>query len=170
MSQRKFMSRRTRRTAGFSLIELMIVVAVIVIIAALAIPQLLRARMAANESAAVAALRTLSTQEINYNSTWSAGYSPTIASLGPPSPGTPASPANADLIDQLLASGIRGGYQFLYAPLIPSGSTSPTGYTISAGPISPGITGEWYFFVDQSNTIRQSYNSPATSASPPLNR
>ena len=163
-------SRRTRRAAGFSLIELMIVVAVIVIIAALAIPQLMRARMAANESAAVSALRTLATQEINYNSSWSAGYSPTLAALGPPPPGTPASATNGDLIDQVLASGIRSGYQFLYTPLIPSGTTSPTGYTVTANPISPGITGEWYFFADQSNTIRQSYSTPATGASPPLNR
>jgi len=170
MPNAKFVSRRKPHAAGFSLIELMIVVAVIVIIAALAIPNLLRARMAANESAAVAALRTVATQEVNYNSSWGSGYSPTLAALGPPSPGTPASPSTADLIDQVLASGIRGGYQFLYTPLLPSGSTSPTGFTVSAGPISPGITGEWYFFVDQSNTIRQSYASPATVASPTLNR
>src|SRR5271168_3119299 len=145
MPTTKFVSRRKPRAQGFSLIELMIVVAVIVIIAALAIPNLLRARMAANESAAVAALRTLATQEVNYNSSWGAGYSPTLASLGPPLPGAVASPTNADLVDQVLASGIRGGYQFLYTPLIPNGSTAPTGYTVSAGPISPGITGEWYF-------------------------
>ena len=170
MRKRTFTSGRNSRAAGFSLIELMIVVAVIVIIAALAIPQLLRARMAANESAAVSALRTLATQEINYDSAWSAGYSPSLAALGPPPPGSPASPSNGDLIDQVLASGIRGGYQFLYTPLIPAGTTSPTGYTVTANPISPGITGEWYFFVDQSNTIRQSYNSPATASSAPLNR
>jgi type IV pilus assembly protein PilA len=162
--------RREKRAAGFSLLEMMIVVAVILIIAAIAIPQLLRARMAANESAAVAALRTIATQEINYGSSWSAGYSPTLLALGPAAPGTPASPSNADLIDQVLASGIRGGYQFLYTPLIPNGTTAPTGYTVSANPISPGITGEWYFFVDQSNAIRQSFNSPATASSPTLNR
>jgi type IV pilus assembly protein PilA len=170
MPNAKSVSRRTRNASGFSLIELMIVIAIIMIIAALAIPNLLRARMSANESAAVAALRTLATQEVNYNSAWGSGYSPTLASLGPPPPGTPASPTTSDLVDQMLASGIRGGYQFLYNPLIPSGSTAPTGFTVSAGPISPGITGEWYFFVDQSNTIRQAYNTPATAASPTLNR
>lgn len=170
MPTTKFVSRRKPHAAGFSLIELMIVVAVIVIIAALAIPNLLRARMSANESAAVAALRTVATQEVNYNSSWGSGYSQTLAALGPPSPGIPASASTADLVDQVLASGIRGGYQFLYNPLIPSGTTSPTGFTVSASPISPGITGEWYFFVDQSNAIRQSYGSPATAASPTLNR
>jgi type IV pilus assembly protein PilA len=170
MPNAKFVSRRKRNASGFSLIELMIVIAIILIIAALAIPNLLRARMSANESAAVAALRTVATQEVNYNSAWSSGYSPTLAALGPPAPGVAASPTTSDLVDQVLASGIRGGYQFLYTPLVPTGSTSPTGFTVSAGPISPGITGEWYFFVDQSNTIRQSYNTPATAASPTLNR
>lgn len=166
----KTVLRHKRHVAGFSLIELMIVVAVIIIIAALAVPQLLRARMAANEAAAVSALRTLSTQEINYLSSWSQGYSPTLLALGPPLPGNSATPSSSDMIDQVLASGIRGGYQFLYTPLVPSGGGSPTGYTVTANPISPGITGEWYFFLDQSNTIRQSYSSPATAASPSLNR
>jgi type IV pilus assembly protein PilA len=170
MLSQKTVLRHKRHAAGFSLIELMIVVAVIIIIAALAVPQLLRARMAANEAAAVSALRTLSTQEINYLSSWSQGYSQTLLALGPPLPGNQASASNADLIDQVLANGIRGGYQFLYTPLVPNGGGAPTGYTISANPVSPGITGEWYFFVDQSNNIRQSYNSPATAASPSLNR
>jgi type IV pilus assembly protein PilA len=165
-----FMRRRTSRKAGFSLIELMIVVAVIMIIAALAVPQLLRARMAANESAAVSALRTLATQEANYDSAWGPGFSPTLAAMGPPSPGNPATAAKADLVDQVLASGLRGGYQFLYTPLIPSGGTAPTGYTVNANPISPGITGEWFFYLDQSNVIRQNDGSPASVSSSPLNR
>jgi len=170
MHTRTFISRRNNRAAGFSLIELMIVVAVIVIIAALAIPQLLRARMAANESAAVSALRTLATQEVNFDSSWGPGYSPSLAALGPAPPGSPATATHADLIDQVLASGLRGGYQFLYTPLIPSGGTAATGYTVNANPISPGITGEWFFFLDQSNTIRQNYSSPASASSSPLNR
>ena len=165
----KFVSQRKPRTAGFSLIELMIVIAVILIIAALAIPQLLRARMSANESAAVSALRTLATQEVNYDSAWGPGFSPTLAALGPPTPGASASAASADLVDQVLASGLRGGYQFLYTPLIPSGGTTPTGYTVNANPISPGITGEWFFYLDQSNVIRQNDGSPASVTSSILN-
>lgn len=170
MQKRPFISRRISRVAGFSLIELMIVVAVIVIIAALAIPQLLRARMAANESAAVSALRTLATQEANYDSSFGPGFSPSLAAMGPAAPGSPATAAHADLVDQVLASGLRGGYQFLYTPLIPSGGTAATGYTVTANPISPGITGEWFFYLDQSNVIRQSDGSPASISSSPLNR
>jgi type IV pilus assembly protein PilA len=156
---------RRPRTAGFSLIELMIVVAVIVIIAALAIPQLLGAKMAANESAAVSALRTLSTEETNYVSAYSNGFSPTLAALGPPAPGTQASATAADMVDSVLASGIRGGYQFIYTPLTASGSTVATGYTVNANPLSPGITGNWYFYLDQSNVIRQNYGSTADANS-----
>ena len=165
----KLVSHRKTRAAGFSLIELMIVIAVILIIAALAIPQLLRARMSANESAAVSALRTLATQEANYDSSWGPGFSPTLASLGPPIPGAAASATTADLVDQVLASGLRGGYQFLYTPLIPNGGTTATGYTVNANPISPGITGEWFFYLDQSNVIRQNDGSPASLSSSPLN-
>jgi type IV pilus assembly protein PilA len=169
MQNSTFLGRRKRHATGFSLIELMVVVAVIMIIAAIAIPQLLRARMSANESAAVSALRTLATQEANYNSSWSQGFSPTLAAMGPPAPATPASAANADLIDQVLASGLRGGYQFLYTPLVPSGGSNPTGFTVNANPISPGITGEWFFYLDQSNVVRQNDGSPASVASSPLN-
>lgn len=140
-----FISRRTRRAAGFSLIELMIVVAVILIIAALAIPNLLRARMSANESAAVSALRTLATQETNYDSAWGPGFSQNLAAMGPAPSGISASAAHADLIDQVLASGLRGGYQFLYTPLIPSGRTTVVGFAVNANPISPRITGDWFF-------------------------
>jgi type IV pilus assembly protein PilA len=169
MRKVKLVSHRKQRTTGFSLIELMIVIAVILIIAALAIPNLLRARMSANESAAVSALRTLASQEANYDSAWNAGFSPTLAAMGPPAPGVTASATNADLIDQVLASGLRGGYQFLYTPLVPSGGTTPTGYTVNANPISPGITGEWFFYLDQSNVIRQNDGSPASVSSAPLN-
>jgi type IV pilus assembly protein PilA len=115
-------------------------------------------------------LRTLATQEANYDSSWGPGFSPNLAALGPPIPGVPPSAATADLVDQVLASGIRGGYQFLYTPLIPSGSTTPTGFTVNANPISPGITGEWFFYLDQTNVIRQNDGSPASISSSPLNR
>ncbi len=156
---------------GFSLIELMIVIAVILVIAAIAIPSMLHAKMAANESAAVAALRTLASEEVNYDVSWSSGYSPTLVALGPPPPGQIPSASNADMVDSVLASGLRGGYQFIYTPIIASGGLGiPTGYQVNANPISPGITGEWFFFLDQSNVIRENYGSPADQSSPPIPR
>src|SRR5580765_3152295 len=107
---------------GFSLIELLIVVAIILIIAAIAIPNLLRARMAANESSAVSSIRTVNTAEITYNSTYpTTGYSTTMAALGPPAAGACAAPSstNACLIDFSLASATavatpKSGYYFGY--------------------------------------------------------
>src|SRR5690348_6297048 len=79
---------------GFTLIELLIVVAIILIIAAIAIPNLLRSKMAANEAAAVGALRTIVTAEVTYNSSYSSGYAATLVELsGPAGTGTPALPA-----------------------------------------------------------------------------
>jgi type IV pilus assembly protein PilA len=162
--------RRSTRDAGFSLIELLIVVTVILVIAAIAIPSLMHAKMAANEASAVSAMRTISTTEVNYDALYSSGYSPTLDALGPPPPGSVATQSKAGLVDEELASGIRGGYHYLYTAIDPGGNGRPTGYFVNANPVSPGITGNWFFFVDQSNVIRQNYGSPASVSSTPAPR
>src|SRR6202162_5108952 len=102
---------RTRQK-GFSLIELLIVVAIILIIAAIAIPNLLRSRMAANEASAVGSLRTLNTAAVTYSSTYpSVGYP---GSLGALAPSSPASSSSADLVDSVLAGGHKSGYAFTW--------------------------------------------------------
>jgi prepilin-type N-terminal cleavage/methylation domain-containing protein len=102
------------RDGGFSLLELLIVVAIILTIAAIAIPSLIRSRIAANESAAVANIRSISTAEIAYAQTYpDLGYTCTLAALGPPASGDPLSSTAAGVIDSVLASGTKQGYSFV---------------------------------------------------------
>jgi type IV pilus assembly protein PilA len=135
------------RQKGFSLIELLLVVAIILIIAGIAIPSLLRSKMAGNEASAAGSLRTLNTVSIWYFSTY--GQFPNaLSDLGPISGGT-ASSTEADLIDSVLAAGTKSGYVFSYAP--GAGNQS---YTINADPVSRGTTGQRSFFTDSSGIIR----------------
>jgi type IV pilus assembly protein PilA len=131
-----------RKQKGFSLIELLIVVAIILIIAAIAIPNLLRARIAANESSAVASVRTLNTAQISYNSAYpTVGFSSSLANLGGTSCAPPSS-TGACLIDTQLQSGTKSGYSFAMSGV--TGTPAST-YQVIATPLAPNQTGTRYF-------------------------
>lgn len=168
-SQHKDWLSMTRKAArGFSLIELLIVVVIILVIAALAIPNFLRSKIRANETAAIAALRSITTAQVSYQTNYTQGYAPSLDALKPPAPGSPSSATAADLIDPVLASGQRNGYNFIYTAIDTDGNGQPDQYTVNANPVLVGRTGEKHFFVDHTNIIRERIGGPADATSTPI--
>jgi len=141
-----------RKQKGFSLIELLIVVAIILIIAAIAIPNLLRARMAANESSAVASIRTINTAMITYNSTYpTVGFAANLAALGPnANPCTPTS-TNACLIDSVLSAGAKSGYNFIATG---AGGPPAVQYFAAGTPVTLNQTGTRSFCSFEDAVVR----------------
>ena len=154
-----------KKQKGFSLIELLIVVAIILIIAAIAIPNLLKSKMAANESSAVGSIRTINTGEVTYAAGCpSVGYSSSLTELNV---GTTCA-AGLNLIDNVLATGKKSGYTFRYTGT-PDASTLINAYTVTALPGVIGTTGQRGFFSDQTGVIRYTSDGSApTNASSAL--
>jgi len=156
--------RRYQRQAGFSLIELLIVIAIILIILSIALPQMGKTRMHAQEMAAIADIRTITQAEIQYQSEFGQ-FATSLSQLGPPtSAGAQEGPQAAGIIPGNLASGSAGGYTFSIAQ-------NPQGYSLSAVPKAFGSTGRRTFYSDPSGIVRENWGQdPATATSPEIGK
>jgi prepilin-type N-terminal cleavage/methylation domain-containing protein len=153
------------RARGFSLMELLIVVAIILIIAAMAIPGVIHAKISANEASAVTSLRSISTAELSYESAYeSQGFAASLASLGGAEPCTPSS-ETACLIDEGLASGRTAGYNFAAVGATPVDGANTT-YVAGAAPQAYDETGIHRFCTNERNVLRSDPNA-ARSTLPP---
>jgi len=154
-----------RKQKGFSLIELLIVTAIILIIAAIALPNLMIARMSANEASAVESLRTIQTAETEYAATYpNLGYSATLADLGGASSSLcVASSTQACLIDNLLASGAKSGYTITW---VGDGFIPSVSYNLNADPIVRGSSGRRSFYTNMPGVIRYSDTGAANATDP----
>ena len=140
--------------------ELLIVIAIILIIITMAVPKFNQAKRFANETAAIRAIQTIHTGEVQYQSQFGK-FATSLTELGAPASGA-ASPAAADLIDNNLAKGEVSGYKFTL-------TGSPSGYIINAAPVTFGTTGARTFFSDQTMVIRENNGpEPATATSKEL--
>ena len=157
------MASRTHRRAsqsGFSLIELLVVIAIILIILFVAVPQYNKSKMNAQETAAIGAMKTIYTAEIQYQSQFG-DFATSLPQLGPPTAaGGAEGPQSAGLISASLAAGNASGYVFTVSQI-------PSGYAVTGVPKTFNTTGRRTFYMDQSGVLRQNWSSdPATPNSP----
>jgi type IV pilus assembly protein PilA len=157
--------RRTRgvsscemKRRGFSLVELLIVVAIITLIVTIAVPYFNTARINAAETVVIREVQTIHQAQIQYQQQFG-NYAQSLAQLGPPAGGA-ASPAAANLIPASLASGERNGYRFTLHP-------SPTGFVVQAEPKAFGSTGRRTFYLDENGTVHQNWGQAAATAESP---
>ena len=152
------------RERGFSLIELLVVVTIIMVIVAMALPRLTPVKMSANETSAAVSIRALNSACLTYETLYGS-FPPSLAALGP---GSEQNANSADMIDALLAGGTKDGYRFTYSAGPKDSLGHISSYTILAEPITPGTTGMRSYFGDQSGTIRSKVGGPADATSSPI--
>ena len=153
--------RQRRRQRGFSLIELLIVIAIILVIAAIAVPKYNQVQMGAREMAVIREISTIHQAQTQYYSQFGR-FAENLMQLGPSANSQAASPSAADLIPAELAKGVKNGYQFTV-------QLTKEGYQVNANPVAFNNTGRRTFFSDQSMVIRNNFTAePATAQSPEM--
>ena len=156
----KRVAESLRLHRAFTLIELLIVIAIILIILAIAMPKVDQALMNGRETAAIKHVQVLNAAQVQYYSQFGK-YASTLQELGPPASGQPSASA-ADLLPKDLAEGTKGGFTFIM-------QGTPGGYSVNANPVAYNGTGRRSFYSDQSTVIRENRGpEPATSASDPI--
>lgn len=164
------------RDRGFTILEVLIVVAIILLIAGIAIPNMMRAKQSANEASATSSLRMLNQAEVTFSASYSSGYTEGLNRLGPPSAGQPAGVDRADLVDPILAGlspggsdtgFLKSGYIFVYTPATAAFGTVAA-YQITADPQARGSTGRRSFFTNEPLVIRSNPTAAATVGDPPI--
>jgi prepilin-type N-terminal cleavage/methylation domain-containing protein len=157
--------RANRRSRGFSLIELLIVIAIILILIGIAAPMYDKLQMGARETAAKLTLKTFNIVQTQYKNTFQR-YAANILELCPPASGGTSGPQAAGLLSGDICSGEKGGYVFTVT------STSPDIYSLNANPKVPGSSGRIFYFLDQTGVVRQNDaskgNEPANANSPEI--
>ena len=153
------------REKGFSLIELLIVVAIILVIAAIAIPGLLRAKISANEASAARSVREIATAEVAYNATYpKVGFAPDLTSLGGAAPCSPSA-ATACILDDNVSAGLKSGYKF-FAAGFANGGTTNSDFVGSSAPNTFNQSGVRNFCIVSDGTLRYSAGAPGLPPAP----
>ncbi len=148
---------------GFTLIEMLIVIAIILIIAAVTIPSLTNMKMNANETSAVQSIRAINQMEVAYQAAYG-GYAAALDNLGGADPCT-KSAETACLLDQSLTGGVKSGYNFAAVGNNPAGGMS-TGYVVGAAPVVFDHTGKRLFCSTDKNVLRADLNAGGSTVPP----
>lgn len=159
---------KSRRLAdqGFSLIELLIVVAIILIIAAIAIPNLLQAKIATDEASAAESVRQIATAQIAYAAAYpTVGYAPSLVNLGGPAANCAPSSATGCFVDSVVSGGSKSGYQLFSAGFAPGGGANTT-FVASSAPLAYGVTGLRLFCIVTDGVLRINMGSLGAAPAP----
>jgi type IV pilus assembly protein PilA len=152
---------------GFSWLEIIIVIIIIVLTAGILVPSLWKSKAQIDETSAVRSLRMIIAAESNYAQAYGTGYSSALTTLGPPPDAMPSS-SLAGFIDSELAGGQKEGYSFVYTPGAQDENGRIASYTLEASPIKPGQSGKTYYYVDQTGLIHTNAEHQAGPNDPPI--